>query len=271
MVQSDVHAEGTREVLRAGLEGAEGELLLVNPSREMVRELVDTYSEPDSLPPVRLFVDERPMKDLTDDFLVASNLADLVDGGSFEIRTLSAVPRHSLLLTAEFVVSVVQGEAVAGLTTRDEEFVSSTYGEYERRWEEAKRFSLRTPPLSEIRESLEAEIGPDAVADFDRIVQTLETGTNGGNGLDEVTIALLVAANNGELLYDISRWGEDIRLASKATFSRNKNRLEEAGLIDTEKVPIDVGRPRLRLLLNHGAVQAPGIEEVAQQAKKELT
>ena len=38
-------------------------------------------------------------------------------------------------------------------------------------------------------------------------------------------------------------------LASKATFSRMKGRLEEQGVIATEKVPIDVGRPRLRLRL----------------------
>ena len=51
------------------------------------------------------------------------------------------------------------------------------------------------------------------------------------------------------LLYDISRWGEDVGVASKATFSRAKSRLEDAALIRTEKVPIDVGRPRLRLTL----------------------
>jgi len=42
--------------------------------------------------------------------------------------------------------------------------------------------------------------------------------------------------------------GRDVGIASKATtFSRTKTKLEDMGLIDTEKVPIDVGRPRLRL------------------------
>ena len=58
-----------------------------------------------------------------------------------------------------------------------------------------------------------------------------------------------MAARNEVLLYDISRWGEDVGIASKATFSRTKTRLEDHDLIDTEKVPIDVGRPRLRLQL----------------------
>ncbi|WP_256370423.1 DUF5821 family protein [Halorubrum sp. SD690R] len=37
-------------------------------------------------------------------------------------------------------------------------------------------------------------------------------------------------------------------MASKATFSRAKSALEDAGLIETEKVPLDIGRPRLRLI-----------------------
>jgi hypothetical protein len=74
-------------------------------------------------------------------------------------------------------------------------------------------------------------------ADFRAVLDSLEAARGGGEGLDEVTISLLVAAKNRELLYDISRWGEDIGLASKATFSRTKTRLEDNGLIETEKVP----------------------------------
>lgn len=271
MVQSDVHATSTREVLRAGLENAARDLLVINPTQETIRGLVDTYSNTDSLPSVRLLVDEQPLKELTDDFLVASTLADLIADGAMSVRTLTDVPRHSLLLTPEFAISLVEGaEAIAGLTTTDQSFVDETYEEYDSRWDAAADFSLRTPPLTRIRETLEADIGPGAVEDFDRILDTLESARGNGEGLDEVTITLLVAANNGELLYDISRWGEDIRLASKATFSRNKNRLEEAGLIDTEKVPIDVGRPRLRLLLDPATTDGSEIEEIAAEAEEKL-
>jgi hypothetical protein len=236
-----------------------------------MRELVETFDEIGVSEPVRLFADESPLKELTDDFLMASALADLIEAEQLYVRTLSTVPRNSLLVTEEFVVSLVDGgEQVAGLTTTDDEFVSRTHAHYESLWEEADAFTLRTPPLSHIRETLAEEIGEAAVEDFDRILDSLDTARGDGDGLDEVTIALLVAANNGELLYDISRWGEDIRLASKATFSRNKNRLEETGLIDTEKVPIDVGRPRLRLVLANGSLEQANIEQVAERAQDEL-
>jgi DNA-binding ferritin-like protein (Dps family) len=271
MGQSDVHGATTREVLAEGLAGVSGEPLFVNPTRAMVRELVEMYRDDEELPGLQLLADAEPLKELAGDFMVSSALADLIDEGRFRIRTLAAVPRHSILVTEESLLSLVEGdEQVAGLGTDAEEFVAETLAEYERRWDEAEAFSLRTPPLSDIRATLGEDIGEAAVEDFDRILDTLDEAKGDGEGLDEVTIALLVAANNGELLYDISRWGEDIRLASKATFSRNKNLLEEAGLLDTEKVPIDIGRPRLRLLFADSSLQDVPIEEVVERAEREL-
>ncbi|MFB6184704.1 MAG: DUF5821 family protein, partial [Haloarculaceae archaeon] len=69
---------------------------------------------------------------------------------------------------------------------------------------------------------------------------------------------------------DISKWGEDIGLASKATFSRTKTKLEDMGLIDTEKVPIDVGRPRLRLMLGDDRLSEADTDELASVAQSLL-
>lgn len=113
-------------------------------------------------------------------------------------------------------------------------------------------------------------MGPDAVDDFDTVLESLTTARGDGDGLDEVTISLLVAAKNEELLYDISKWGEDVGIASKATFSRAKTTLEEMGLIDTEKVPIDVGRPRLRLRFAHERLQSASADELASVAQSLL-
>jgi len=271
MIQSDLHAESREDILRVGLTETDEPLFLLNPTRETMREFVHTHEQTEETPPVRLFADGAPLKDLTGDFLIASTLADLVAEDTVSIRVLDRVPRHSLVLTEEFLLSLVEtGSHVRGLPMTEESFVESSYEYYDQLWRRADTFSLRTPPLSHIRDTLEAEIGSDVAKDFDRILDTLDSARGNGEGLDEVTISLLVAANNGELLYDISRWGEDIRLASKATFSRCKNQLEDDGLIDTEKVPIDVGRPRLRLMLGDGDLQDADIEEVAQRAETHL-
>jgi len=88
-----------------------------------------------------------------------------------------------------------------------------------------------------------AEIGEATREDFDAVLAAMDSARGADGEVDEVTVALLVAAKNDVLLYDISKWGEDVGIASKATFSRTKTRLEDLGIIDTEKVPIDVGRP----------------------------
>jgi DNA-binding transcriptional ArsR family regulator len=176
-----------------------------------------------------------------------------------------------LLVSRASVVSLVDGEeGIGGLASTDEAFVDDLYAHYERRWAGAEEFPLRTPARSEILSTLEQELGADTATDLERFLGSVETARGDGDGLDEVTISLLVAARNGKLLYDISKWGEDIGLASKATFSRTKTRLEETGLIDTEKVPIDVGRPRLRLVLGSGDLAEAEVAELAAAAQEQL-
>lgn len=69
------------------------------------------------------------------------------------------------------------------------------------------------------------------------------------DSLDAVSVALVAAAQSGALSYDLGKWAEETGVASKATISRRKTTLETNGVIYTEKVPVEVGRPRQRLLL----------------------
>jgi hypothetical protein len=254
-------------VLAAVLDEGPDDLLVVNPSEAMVTDLVEAAATYDGdLPSLRVLADERVLKDVMDDFLVASRAADLVDGG-LSIRSTSSLPRHSLLLTPTSVVALVAiGDRVAGIAADDASFVETATEACETDWAGAEPYTLRTPPITAVRDTLADDIGPDALADFDAVLASLETARGNGDGLDEVTISLLVAAKNQVLLYDISKWGEDVGIASKATFSRTKTRLEDLGLIDTEKVPIDVGRPRLRLQLADQRLQDADASELANVA-----
>lgn len=263
MIRSNILATSVREVLSEGVADGDREVFVVNPSREVIRQLVDVLQKT-SAQQVRLFAAEESLKDLMDDFLVASAISDLVESETLAVRTLETVPNSGLLVSEESVAALVEGpERAAGLATTDDRFVTELYDNYAKQWEDAPTFTIRTPPLSTVMETLESDIGADSAADFKAVLDSLETARGNGNGLDEVTVSLLVAARNEQLLYDISKWGEDIGLASKATFSRTKTRLEDAGVIDTEKVPIDVGRPRLRLLLGDKLKSTPPAELAA--------
>ncbi|WP_097007845.1 transcriptional regulator TbsP [Natronoarchaeum philippinense] len=260
------------DILREMLAEADDELLLVNPSSEAIKSFVDVASTFDGdRPLVHLLADERTLKDVMDDFIIASNTADLVDADVLALRTTEDPPGNSLLLTDDAVVALVDaGSQIGGLVADDEDFVASARETYQNRWDGADEYNLRTPPITRVRETLSEEISPEAEDDFTNILDSLETARGDGDGLDEVTISLLVAAKNEALLYDISKWGEDVGIASKATFSRTKTKLEDMGLIDTEKVPIDVGRPRLRLKLGDDRLTGADNGQLATTAQSIL-
>ncbi|MFB6202680.1 MAG: transcriptional regulator TbsP [Halorhabdus sp.] len=244
---------------------------LVNPAVDAISELVDVLREFDEPPTVSLLAPEPSLKAVMDDFLVASVAAELIDTDVLAIRLLDEQPVNSLLVTEDAVVSLVTAvETPAGLRTEDESFLDTTRSYYGDVWEAAAEFSLRTPPLARVRSTLEAELGTQTRRDFDAVLESLSVVRGDGQGLDEVTISLLVAARNEQLLYDVSKWGEDVGLASKATFSRTKSTLEELGLLATEKVPIDVGRPRLRLLLGDERLRSADVDELADAARAML-
>ena len=250
---------------------AEETVYVVNPSKAAMSALMTTLEAEEKAPEVRVLADERTMKDVMDDFIVASTAADLVETGDLSMRLLEAVPNHSVAVTGDHVYALVAiGDAVGGLGTDDAEFVGEAADYYETTWEDSESYALRTPAISRVRTTLESEIGPETANDFDSVLGSLATARGNGDGLDEVTISLLVAAKNNELLYDISKWGEDVGLASKATFSRTKTKLEDMNLIDTEKVPIDVGRPRLRLMLGDERLKDADPDELASVAQSLL-
>ena len=268
-MSSNLLGDEIEDILRSAFDSADGELLVVDPSADVIETLVELGPAYEGeLPPLKLLADERLLKDVMDDFLVASSAADLIERGDLTVRTLDGDVDNSLLVTDERVVAVVTaGNRVAGLTTEDDEFVETAFETYSDQFGAADAYNLRTPAISRVRETMEESIGEAPRADFDTVLSSLETARGDGDGLDEVTITLLVAAKNDVLLYDISKWGEDVGIASKATFSRTKTHLEELGLIDTEKVPIDVGRPRLRLKLGDERLQRTDAEELASVAQ----
>lgn len=252
------------DVLREALSDASEELFVVNPG-ESLGVLIGVMKGIDT-PAVRLLAADGNLRDTMEDFILASHAADLVDADALALRTFEG-QSNTLLVGGGGVIAVVEaGDHVAGLATDERGFIEAAYESYEAEWERATPFSLRTPPLGRVQRTLRESLGAHVAGDFDAMLSTMDTARGDGDGLDEVTMALLVAAKNQELLYDISKWGEDVGVASKATFSRTKTELEAAGLIATEKVPIDVGRPRLRLVLGEASPQDPDAKLLATRA-----
>ncbi|RLM57448.1 hypothetical protein DVK02_06680 [Halobellus sp. Atlit-31R] len=266
--ESNVLGSDVGHVIASALQSTSSVVYVLDPTPDVVEALVDVAAESETVPTIRVLADEQLLKDVMEDFLVASSAADLVADGVLELRVVEEPIESTLLVTDAAVVAVVSaGDHVAGLSTDDEEFVQSAHDTYRDRFRAAETFRLRAPAISAVFTSLEADLGSEVRSDFDAVLDSLETVRGDGTSLDEVTISLLVAAKNDVLLYDVSKWGEDVGIASKATFSRTKTELEDLGLIETEKVPIDVGRPRLRLRLGDDRLHDVPATELAAVAR----
>ncbi len=259
--------QGVDSILANATASAPTSMYLANPGEQTLRHVIE-WLEPETVDcSCCVLAANDVLKSAMDDFLLASRAADLQDVNALGLRVRNGPPENSVLVTDDCVIALisVNGEIV-GLSTDRSRFVERLLGVYADRWDVSAPYRLRTPPLSRVRETLAAELGESALADFDAMLRWNETVSDRTNSLDEVTISLLVAAKNEALLYDISKWGEDVGIASKATFSRTKTDLEERGVIITEKVPIEVGRPRLRLKLGSERLQTSPADEVAAAA-----
>lgn len=259
----------TAEVFQDVLSGSSDGVLAIGLNETATADLLHSLDGMTDPPSVRLLTYESVLKWIREDFVTASVAAELVATNTLSAQMAEGPFENVLLVTDESVTAIISTkDDVVGLSTENPELVEGTRAYWEGLYKESGSFPLRTPAYSAVGDSLVAEFGPELVDDFQSMLDALES-TRGQNP-DEVVIALLVAAKHEELLYDISRWGENIGIASKATFSREKMRLEEAGLIATEKVPVDVGRPRLRLLLGDERLRTEAADEFVSVVRDEL-
>ena len=253
------------------LENGSNSLLSTGFDEALTEALITELGERDDPPNVRLLTTESVLKWVRDDFILASEAADLVENEVLSIRTGESASENQLLITEESVISLVTAsEHTAGLPIEHEEFVAAVDEKWDERWDQAEEFSLRAPARSRVEETLSEEFGSEVEADFRAMLNAIGS-TREEETLSVVDACLLVAAKHELLLYDISKWGEEVGVASKATFSRRKTSLEESGLIETEKVPIEVGRPRLRLLLGEDELQNADIDDISDIAQRLLS
>lgn len=260
----------TGETLTGLFAQATGDVYLANPWVGLLDSLAEVGHGEAVIPTVHVIATEETLRTARNRFTLGSRLADLVGEGSLELRSSASVPETTVMVDDERVYSPVElGDRSAAFVETDESFLSDARDGILSTWEQAEPFSLRTPARATVRETLTAEFDGSVQGDFETVVESIEGGRS-TRELDEVVVSLLVAAKHELLLYDVSRWGEDVGLASKATFSRRKTDLEEMGVLETEKSPTDVGRPRQRLRLTDDRLREADGESLAVVAQNVL-
>ena len=240
------------DVLEASLSDLSGPVLVTTSTVEDLAGLVSAL-EAGAADDVAVLTDEETVRGVRGAFLLASRVVDLVEADALEVRTGSpSSPFSTVLLgtaTVRSVASIGDSGAVTELRAdADDEFVETAREEFRDRWTDAEPFAPRTPAYSRMLETLEDRLGEPLRADLERLFEAF-AGRPGGREFRPVRATLLVGAKHEVQFYELGLWGESEGVASRAKFSREKQTLEEAGLLETEKIPTDVGRPRQRLVL----------------------
>jgi hypothetical protein len=264
---STLHGSSLESIVDRLLEAETDGVLVGNPNRPLLEALVSEL-DTDS-PSVRVLIDPDVLGGAFDDFITTSRAADLADG-ALSISTKAGEGSAVVVGDDRIVVPIEVPGSAAGLTDDDEEFVDSVTETYESRWDDASTYEFSVPPLSDVLESLEAHTGAELREAFEEAIEGADTLGARRDALDVVSLSLLLGARHGVQLYDLSEWGEETGLASKATFSRTKTQLEDEGLIETESVPIDVGRPRLRLHLADDEFESVDAADFVEAARSRL-
>lgn len=230
-----------------------GDTLIINPSENMIKHIVSELIDNNDVGNIRVSVEESTFREIQREFLTATKAAELVDENVLDIRIHDEFISGTVIITDDEMRCASDiGESI--IITDEQSCIESVKEVSESLWDDSEYVKFRTPPLQYIYDSMRDELGDNVADDYKYVIENVDTFDN-ERGMDEVSAALLVSAKNNILLYDVSKWGEDSGVASKATFSRTKSRLEDNGYIQTEKVPIDVGRPRLRLQLKQNVFE----------------
>jgi hypothetical protein len=241
------------QLVRSPVGSAADEVVVVSGHVLVLRESVLAVAEAGDDAPahVRLLGTERALAEACDDFLTATRAAEMVDEGRLTMRASDEHHLPSLLVTAGAVttVSALPGGDAVAVRTDDDDPVFTIRSAFVDAFSDATPFEVTVPGYSRLLDSLDSAVGSDVRDDVAAVLEAGVSVRSSDATLDEIDTILLMGGRNGAQLYELSEWAEELGVASRATMSSRKRQLEAAGLLTTEKIHADVGRPRQRLLV----------------------
>lgn len=247
--------------------------LVVDSSPAFVRGVVDVVADdgrPDvdastptsPEPRVRLLCTEEAADAAFADFLTATAAVDARSADRLAVRTVRTLDASLTIADGTVRAHVSVGGEATVCDGDDETLCAVAEDAYDERWHDAEPYAFDVPGRTTLVESF-ADRWPDCaetLADLLRAADTLPRTA----AFDPVTACTLVGARHELLTMRIGEWAEEIGLSSRTEIARSKARLVDAGLVETEREPVGVGRPRHRLVLaGDGNPEPTGAELLA--------
>ena len=235
------------------LSGARSEpVYAINQPLLATRAVVRAIYDDEELPAVRLVSEREPLEALADRFPLASTAAASLADGRLSVRVREDLPIAPVFVTDEGVRTLMaMGDVAAYGDRQSGAYVDRARELAPKLWDRAEPFTVATPSLDRLLDTL-GSVDDELRESF---AEAVAVATREQLPFDPVGTALVLACEQ-ELRYrDVSDWSVETGLASRATVSRRKRTLEDAGFLDTRTGESDGGRPPQRLVFTDRGVR----------------
>jgi hypothetical protein len=240
---------------------ADGDVFITSSRVSDFTDILSALEEHDPEGDVRILTDDETAKAVRRRFLVASYLVDYIERGTVSVRRQEGHLPSFVITDGEVTtITGVDETTLTVLTDDDESFVAGTRETAEERFDTAADVSFRTPAYTGMLDQLDEKLGGTMREDVETVLSAAVETRSDETSVDPVRLSILMGAKNEVQFYELGNWGESTGVGSKAKFSREKRKLEDVGLIDTEKIPKDIGRPRQRLVLGADVDEADPLQ-----------
>lgn len=227
----------------------------------------DTLSRAAELPTLTVLVTADALETVARGFRDASRLAALVEADVIVLSKLTEPQPNAVIAgeTAGYVLLETADEVARWQRVGDDPRLRDRY---ESVVAEADGHRLRTPSRHRVYGAFRGRCGEAVAAD---VVRLLDPGPDlaADDPVGPRTRAYAVGARHGVHDRTLRRACEDAGLGSPSTFTRIKRRLIDARLVETERVPRSVGRPRERVVAT-ARLSRPPLERVADAIRESL-
>ncbi|MEZ3144657.1 DUF5821 family protein [Halobaculum sp. MBLA0143] len=200
----------------------------------------------DGSTPIRLLVSEPSA--LLGRFVTAAVASDLRADDHLAVAAADDLSQRVTVADGAVHAHLRPTGELQSVTARTPSLCRRLHERYDRRWAAAEPLEPSTPGWRELTNTF-VEAFPDAGETL-RIVLADAPELPVSGTFDVVTVVGLVAARHGLQTMAVSEWAESIGLSSRTELSRVKSRLVDRGLVETDRVPQGVGRPRQKLLVD---------------------
>jgi len=196
-----------------------------------------------------IIIPEREARNVCMDFPLNARISGLIAQDKLSIYASDVTLLSNIILDGPQLYTLVRlGQTERFVKSTEKGLQTRLDAEFVRITESADLVDPDILAWSELLVQLELTVDSSTRHEFERLIKAARIEELGA--IDDISVALVAAAHSGALLNDLSSWAKEVGLASKATFSRRKQNLEDEGIIYTERVPIEVGRPKQRLKLS---------------------